>query len=325
MPILAVAQTSVIPGLIQTPTITLFPQYPAPFETVTARVSMANEDISSTEIAWILDGKPVAEGIGKDTHTWSVGDIGTPQTLSVIMRNTQGDTTGAQARITPVRVSVAWEARTYTPLLYKGRALYSAGSRIVVEARVEARDAQKKVLDQNTLTYTWRRNGSAIPEGRGRGKHTLIIDGPKFYSTDIISVEVKTPDGNTIGTGAVQIETREPLLLLYTWNPLTGISYHHAIEDSAGSVGTAQTVVAEPFFVGAPSPRDPLLLYEWRVNGSTVTTDTTRPEYLSLSSEDALNATLSLSVTHERALLQEARRTWRLRFTEERGFGLFGL
>lgn len=325
LPTLGWAQTSAIPGLVRTPTITLSPEYPAPFETVTARVSMSGEDMTSAEIAWVLDGKPVAEGVGRDTYTWSVGDIGETQTLAVIMRTAQGETTGTQARITPVRVSVAWEAQTYTPPLYKGRALFSAGSRVVVETAVEALDAQKKRTDPGTLVYTWRRNGSVIPDTQGRGRHTITIEGPKFYSTDIVSVEVRTQNGVMLGTGAVQIETKDPLLVLYTWNPLTGVSYHHAIEDSAGSAGTAQTVVAEPFFVGARSPRDPVLLYEWRINGSAITTDATRPEYLSLSSEDALNATLSLSVTHQNALLQEARHTWRLRFTEERGFGLFGL
>lgn len=195
LPAFVHAQALPIPGIAQTPTIILSPEYPAPFETVTATVRIGTDDVSSADVAWILDGTPTAEGVGRTSYSWQVGDVGDAQTLSVIVRTQGGSAEATQARINPARITVAWEAQTYTPPLYKSRALYSAGSYIVVEALPQYKDSSGTLVAPEHLVYFWRRNGSAIAAANGRGKNVLHTEGPKFYGSDIISVQVSTSDG----------------------------------------------------------------------------------------------------------------------------------
>lgn len=316
------AQALPIPGIAQNPTIVLSPQYPAPFELVTATVHIPNEELSSADIAWILDGTPADEGPGHSSYTFRVGDVGQTQTLSVIVRTPNGTPEATQARINPARISIAWEAQTYTPPLYKGRALYTAGSFIRVEAQVFFKDSTG-IVPQEQLVYSWRRNGSALVSANGLGKNIAYIEGPKFYGDDIITVQVSTINGSVVGTGAVSIETTDARAVLYTWSPVTGVQYNRAISTTEGAVGTATTVVAEPYFMSALSAESPLLIYKWLVNGRTIKTNTDTPNILSLSSEDAVSATVALSITHQTALLQEAKKRWQLQF-KEAGFGIFG-
>lgn len=323
LPAYVSAQAIPIPGVTQTPAIILSPEYPAPFESVTATVRIGSEDLSSADIAWILDGTPVAEGVGRISFSFRAGDIGAIQALSVLVRTPNGNAEAVQARVNPTRIHVAWEAQTYTPLLYKGRSLYSAGSGIVAEAHVQYIDDSGAIVAPENLIYFWRRNGSAIAGANGRGKYVLRTEGPKFYGTDILSVQVSTPQGIVVGTGAARIDTIDPRLVLYTWSPVTGPAYSAAIAQTEGSIGNATTIVAEPYFMGATSSKSPLLLYEWLVNGRALSVQESSPNFLSLSSEDATSAVISLSVTHKTALLQEAKRKWQLQFKES-GFGLFG-
>jgi hypothetical protein len=324
LPIVVHAQSLPIPGISQTPVITLSPAYPQPFDTVTAHVAIPNADVSSSDIAWLLDNKPIAEGTGTASTTFTVGDVGTLQTLSVIVRTPEGTTTAAQATINPVRITLQWEANTYTPPLYRGRALYSAGAPITVEAQVLYKDVSGTVILPNELVYNWKRNGSALQSDSGRGKSVLHTAGPKFYGEDIISVDIRTKQGISIGTAATRVETTDPVLDLYLWSPVTGPAYGSAVSNTEGSVGNATTVVAEPYFMSAPTAKSPLLIYSWLVNGRAVTVQPDAPQFLSLSSEDAVSATIALSVTHRTELLQEAKQKWQLRF-KNGGFGLFGL
>lgn len=323
LPAAAQAQALPIPGISQTPVITLSPAYPAPFDTVTAQVTVPNADISSSDIAWLLDNKPITEGVGTASTTFAVGDVGTAQTLSVIVRTPEGATVAAQALLNPVRISLQWEAQTYTPPFYKGRALYTAGAYVTVEAQVLYKDPSGTLIPSTELVYNWRRNGSALQSDSGRGKSVVRTVGPKFYGEDIVSVEVRTKQGIVVGTAATRIETKDPVLDAYVWSPVTGIAYGTAVSNTDGSVGNATTIVAEPYFMSAPSAKSPLLIYTWLVNGRAVTVQPDTPQFLSLSSEDAVSATVSLSVTHQTALLQEAKQKWQLRF-KDGGFGIFG-
>mgnify|MGYP007100934271 FL=1 len=298
-------------------TINLTPQHPRPHQTVEATVRSGNVDVSSATIVWLINDELLQQESGGTSFIFETPAEGQMQQLTVLVKTIDGQVLSDTVAIRPASVTLLWEARTWTPPFYKSRALYTPGSTIVVEARASIEGSDGRKYEPNELLYTWRRNDSVLGNQSGLGKSTLIIEGPKFFSDDVMSVEVSTPDRSIIATSAALIETRDPLVLLYEEDPLLGVVYNRSVENDHVFRATQQiSLVAAPFYMDARKLNDRSLTYEWQVQGRKIETNANRPSYVTLSftTADDFSANASVSVEHISHLLQAATGNWLFHF-----------
>ena len=118
-----------------TSSMTLYPEYPKPYTTVTVKYESYSFDMDRALITWSIGGKEVLSGIGELVLKVPLGGEGSITRVSVVVRPNEGGTVRDQILITPAFVSLIWEASdTYVPPLYKGKALPSEGGLVRVVA-----------------------------------------------------------------------------------------------------------------------------------------------------------------------------------------------
>ncbi len=307
--------------------ITLTPAQPAPNEEVVATVSSLDEDVRSADIIWVLNDEVIAEGIGLVQTSFVAGALGDQSELAVFIRTTDGTVLNNSVTVQPAVVSVSWEADTYTPPFYRGRARYTSGSTIRAQAFVHAESADGERLAADELLYTWRRDTTVLGNQSGRGVDGIALTGPKFLGTYILSVEVTTADGRVLGTAGARISTDEPDIVLYEYDPLTGIQYHTAIGAAHTFTGASQTQIsAVPYYMAAQRASDAVLLYDWRINSASVLGDEANPALLTLQldADEDVTTYASLSIDHNDHLLQSVQAQWQFTFEADARRTLFG-
>lgn len=307
--------------------IVLSPEHPQPGQLVTATVSSASENARAATVVWLLNDEIRQQEAGGDTFTFTAGNLGESQTLSVLVKAPSGQVLTETITIAPAEVTLLWEADTYTPPFYKGRSLYSSGSLIRAEAIPNFLNDEGDPYDPSELIYTWSKNGTVLGRASGVASNSLRTEGPKFFGDYILSVEVTTPDGVQTAQSAALIETTEPVIKLYERSPLTGTQYHNGIDAGYDFSGPSQfEVQAEPYFMDIIHPNDEFIKYGWRVSGTEVFPNNESPSILTikLSPEDSLSASLEIVVDHSLHLLQAGEANFGISFEGASRNSLFG-
>ncbi len=322
--VVAVSMTDINPTTV---TITLTPASPKPHTTVTATVHSNNVNVQTAEIAWMLDGEPLAAGTGVSEASFALGAVGTEYALSVAVRTDDGAILVDSITVRPASVYLAWEGDTWTPPLFLGRALYSTGSSVRLEAFAQIADANGALVPPEQLLYTWRRGTTILTTLSGVGKKSIVVDGPKFLGSDVYSVDVATPDDAVHAIAGALIATSEPHITLYEDDPSLGVRTERAVAAEYETPGSSIAVRAFPYYADATSPDSAELFYSWRVGTNDIDTSDDEPSRVVLATDErgGLSAQVSLVIDHAYHLLQSATSELRIRFGSiGGGASLFG-
>lgn len=213
----------------------------------------------------------------------------------------------------PATVDILWESDSYTPPLYPGKALASAGSRVRLLAIARLERPGGGFYDPNDLVYTWRLDGGTLKNASGRGKSSASIAAPGLFASYAITLEVTTSDGRVSGRGEVRIQSVEPHLVLYRAHPLLGVEYWKALPATTFVDESEATFAAVPYFAPAASAR--ALTFAWQVNGRAIASDTEEPHTVTLSSNTpGTRALLNLALTNPANILTSADGAWSITF-----------
>lgn len=328
-PFLAVSNAQTVDPLAGVElSINLSPEFPQANKSVNATVSSLSENVRNATIVWLLDNEIKQQEDGGVNFEFLTGAIGSSQRLSVLVKTTNGQVFSKTVTVRPAEVTLLWEAQTYTPPFYEGRSLYSAGSKIRMEAIPYFINPKGGKYSESELIYTWSRNGTVLGSLSGIGASILIIEGPKFFGKDIVSVTVSTQDATQSARSSSLIETFDPEVLLYEIHPLYGVQYSNVIDENYNSVDSSQIEVqATPYFMDTEKENDQSLLYQWRVNEVDISNTMEDPSKLTiqLSSEDAVTTSIRIVIDHTRHLLQTAKGVFTISFEGSARNSLFGL
>lgn len=309
-----------LPGTGAALSMTLSPAYPSPGETVTLTLSSPVYDLSRASVTWNSGGKVLESGAGVTSATVVAGKLG-EKTLVTADVSVEGTEDSAQILIMPTAVDLLWEADTYTPPFYGGRALPSAGSRVRLQAIPYLPKPGGGFYGANELSYIWKQNGSTLSSISSKGKSSAVIAAPDLFGNYTISVEALSPDGTTSGAARARIVSVEPDIRLYRDHPLFGVEYFDALGPNVFLDDSEMTFAAIPYFSAARNPRENRLVYAWRINGKSITADGKQPNEITISAggEGGL-ARIELSFTDAKNFLTEANGAWAVTFT--RGGGI---
>ena len=217
----------------------------------------------------------------------------------------------AQVNVTtefvPTNTTLVWEAESYTPPFYKGKALYPTGGTVHVVAF-----PPEGVGNPETLTYTWKFDGEVQGDLSGVGRQTFVWSGGLFSGSPLIVVEVSSAAG-THGVGATRIPETNPGILLYQDAPLVGILFNTAF---TAHPSNEIAVEAYPLFFSTQTRNEQPLRYTWFAGNTALQNPLDTPARIVVRTENPGTTTLSVRVENDNNLLESARGEMTIRLTE---------
>jgi len=271
-PLLVLAQFN-IPGITDRISLSVIPETPTAFETTTITAISYNLDLSRARISWYVNGALADSGIGKKTFAFTTGDVGETTTIRVVMDSMEGIHTERIYAITPSNVELAWEALTYTPPFYKGKALFTTQSGIRIVALPDFRDDSGAYIPPESLIYQWKINNKPQSDQSGYGKSTLTLpETSVLESTFTVEVDVSDISNTSHTVKSLALQSTQPFMRIYTIDPLIGLDLGHSVKAPFSFEDKEVVFYAVPYFYSTPTASDYSMNYAWYINGTKTLT-----------------------------------------------------
>ena len=281
----------------------LSPEFPEPNQVVTVTAQSFSFDPDATFLSWTYNGKNVASGKGLTSYSFNTGPAGSLHRLSVTAN--AKDTTFSDTLV--FRVSdmfLAWEAQTYTPPGYRGRALPTSGALVRVYAFPEIFVSAAQTANPDNLIYQWTLDDTDARDQSGRGRKSFsfqVANGKGV--THRVSVIVTNEDKSTSAFAKVDVRVEDPQILFYEDKTLEGPRYERASTQFSVAGGEEVRVRVEPYFFLAGFIDE--LSYQWRINGQSLQ-DASQPRQFLFRTEQESRGThhATLTIEHPSQLFQ---------------------
>lgn len=280
------------------------PRTPGENQDVTVNIESYAVNLNSANIIWYVNKEVQKEGIAEKILTLRTGNFGQKMTIDIIILTAAGEKINKQLVIAPAEIDVLWEAQTYTPPFYKGKALPSFKSLVRVTA----------IPRYNSLTsnpseyyYKWTYNRTQNV-GAALGKNSVVVPAGWSDSQIPIALETNLPGVEWSGIQNANIHGAEAKVLFYEQAPLLGTQFEHALTKGSTGAGNEFVIRAVPYFFSTDNYQNNQLIYTWKVNGNNaipgsdpITLTLTKP------GKKAEAYTVSLRVQNPNRILQEGR------------------
>lgn len=247
--------------------VTLSPENPGANEDVTATLQSFSLDLDRSQISWYINDEEKTSGPAIKFFKFRMGPSGTEVRLTV--RVDAGDDLTAEKTLVmnPANVDLVYEAQTYVPPLYRGKAPPTQGSIVRITAMPSFIDGNGNKIPQESLIYEWQKNFSKDFGASGRGKDIFLVTMPTGLSSTNIKVRVSDSSGVLVAENKLSLSPTTPDVRFYEEHPLLGTRYERALGRAISMRSTELSLRAEPFGLyvsGAP------LFYSWSIDGSGV-------------------------------------------------------
>ncbi len=302
-----------IPGALQNELgFELIPSYPAPYQNVYINLSLYTNDLNSAKIVWLKDGKVDQEGIGLTRYSFRTGKVGEEIRIEVVIVLNNGVSFNKNFTINPASVDIAWEADSYTPPFYQGKALHPRQGRFKLVATPEFYKNNKRIAPEN-LVYNWSLGEDALEGQSGYGKKTVIVDGNLLGDTERIYLLVTDPNNNISAESYLDITPTEPEILFYENNSYYGYLSDNALTKTIDLSSSEIQIVLEPYFI----TRDGNLLeYKWRLNGRNASElNNSRSAVFRKPEGEEGESLIRVNINNLQKILQFADESLKIRFT----------
>ncbi len=256
-------------NIVQSMEITTSPINPKPHDKVSATITNYSTDLDRADISWYENGVLKERGMGKTNFTFTIGGFGISTTIEAVVNTVEGFTVKKKKMITPEEIDIMWEADTYTPPFYKGKALLSVKSKIKLIAMPNFYSDGKKISSKN-LIYIWRKNSTMVQKNSGYGKNIFYDESPVLYDERKMSVEVSSFDKSITAYKAINLVSGIPEILFYKNDPLEGVLYRKAIQGRYELSGEELSLRAEPYFFSKEDKDIGNLVYKWYINDNKI-------------------------------------------------------
>ncbi|MDP6388186.1 MAG: hypothetical protein QGG63_02850, partial [Candidatus Pacebacteria bacterium] len=225
------------------------PENPRPGDVVTVSIKSFSVDLDRADsIIWLVNDEIISRGVGIKQMHFQAGKLGSRSVIDVVARGTSLGTVSESITIRPTEVDLIWEAKTYTPPFYKGKALPSSSAEITVTAIPQFVTSNGNKLKSSELIFTWKKGRKVLGNDSGRGKDTLKITGPKIFRSTLIQVKVESLGRTLAGKGFAQVFAVAPRIVFYENDIILGMKYGNAIGRNFTLTNEEITVTAHPYF-----------------------------------------------------------------------------
>ena len=284
------------------------PPLPSANENVYAEVESFSFDLNSSEIIWALDGVIKDKGVGKKSFLFKTGDIGSVSLIKAIIKTKDGKTIEKTLVVRPAGVDLVWEADSYVPPFYKGKALYGYQGLITVIAVPNIIGSNGVKINPNNLTYKWIKDSKVLGGVSGYGKNKFSFSQSVLSHSPEIEVEVMSSDKKIKASGSIVLEPIEPKVVIYENNPLYGIIYEKALEGEFKLNGSEITLTAMPYFFSKDDAGGQKIKYDWNMNGRNINSNQNAKQTTFRNAQNTKGSTrISVDLQNDNRELQSAR------------------
>lgn len=299
-------------------TVEINPEVPLPNSTVNIEIESFVIDLNRSNISWILDGTVVQQAIGDKDFQFVTGPVGTQHTLTLQIQTLEGQTVTRDILINPGQVDLLWEALdSYTPTLYRGKALNAHESGVEVLAMPYFLDQSGNQINPRGLIYTWTVNKKVQQSASGPGRDTFVFAGPSLYRDALVTVDVESVDRVYIGRRSLNLKAQSPKILFYINEPLRGLLTAYPITNTLDLVRDEMIVRAVPYFFSSVEDIQ-VSRFNWKIDGRNLVTTGDRKEInLRKPQTGSGRSNITLEINQTEKILQFAQGSFTALFTEK--------
>lgn len=305
-PFVSSAQSILPPGYEEEVILKMNPEIPAPKENVSIRVENYSTDLNKSLIIWRLNGINQKQEVGLINYSFVAPEAGRQTTVEVEIQKPNGaGTLKKSLKIAPAGLDLVYEAQTYTPPLYKGRALFSHQSNVIVAAIPDFVENGIKLSKEN-IVYTWEKNDQVIQSISGLGKDSVNFQGDLISRPFTVSVTAQSPNSNIKAKRRITINPINPNVVIYENNPLYGNIFEKALNTAFNFDREELGITAIPYFFSSNKKDTSSLKYNWFENGKQISNDSFGSfiNYTNIGREKSGVSNLSVSVSNTDKILQ---------------------
>lgn len=257
----AYAQTATVQPL----TLTISPDTPQPYETVTVTPDSTLFDPATARFTISVNGTVVASG---GVQSVPVTVAGPGESTTITAKAVVGsDTYTKQVVIRPSDVALVVEPISSTHPFYLGGSLTAPEGRVRIIAIPDLRTSPNARINAASLIYTWKWGDQVLAAQSGVGRSVLTATAPVRYRDAQISVSVSNQEQTLVAAAATVISPVDPIVRIYHADPLMGPDFDHALAGSFAMNGEEDAFRGVAYFFGsAPS-------LSWAINSQPASSD----------------------------------------------------
>lgn len=295
-------------------TISVNPQYPRPYETITITPGSTLLTLAEDSVVVSVNGTVISNGSGGRSVTYRVGGPGSAAVIKVTAIES-GTTYTDSLTVTPADVALITEALSSSHPLYAGASLPAPEGKIRIVALPDLRTSKGARIPASSLSYTWKVGDRLLTEQSGIGRSVLIANAPVRYRDASVSVVVSTSDESVVANAVTTVTPTGPLAYAYRDDPLLGPDFANAILAPFTMSDEEETFRAVAYhFAGAPT-------YTWTLNGASASSE--RDITVRTSKGSSGNAALAVEAVGQGT--EVANTSFTVNFSAAKSIGIFGL
>jgi hypothetical protein len=247
--------------------VEIIPSYPRPNEMVSIKLTLYTDDLNSADIAWYQNDSLVLSGKGKVSYSFKTGSIGQETKIDIRVSLLSGASFSKTFTLNPAGVDLVWEANSYVPPFYKGKALHPRQGSLKIVAMPEFVKNGRRIAPEN-LIYEWSNGVDVYQNQNGYGKNVLILNGSILGKTESIEVLVTDPINNLVAHDLIDIAPVDPEIVFYENDPYYGHIFDSALTGNFSLKSDEAQILVAPYYF--TKEMGGLLTYEWQLNGTSI-------------------------------------------------------
>ncbi len=271
-------------GVVEQVTVTMLPSMPKPGQAVSIRVDSYSSNLNKAYVTWTNNGEVFAEGTGVVAVTFFAPKAGQKSDIVMTAQKPEGGTVTKKVTVAPADLDLTYEAETYTPPFFQGRAEFTNSSRVRVVAIPKFINPETGIeIPASDLVYTWRIDGTVAQEISGYGRYFADLTG-KLVSRGLnVEVDVEAIESPLQARAKILVKDSQPDIAVYEDHPLYGVIFERAV-DAESSYPVAEnevSLLAVPYSMDIAGINDPRATFSWLTEqgkGPAAPVVTFRPE-----------------------------------------------
>lgn len=211
-------------------------------------------------------------------------------------------------------VDLLWQAETYTPPFYEGRALWSSESHITFVAIPHISGT-----DPSSLYYRWSQDGTVLGSSSGINKRSLSFSDSVLSLRTEVRVDIMPGIGKgVLASASVSLKPIVPRVIVLEKHPLYGLMFHRPVGSSFDLVSDEVTFSAIPLFAAVSARTVPALSYTWTTNNGDIRNGNTVTYRVPKNASGS--SSIRLRTTNTRVLSQPQEKSFTVQFDNENDF-----
>lgn len=311
--------TSKFPQVKEELVTEISPEVPKPGDEVTINTNLYGDiNLNTTLITWKINGVIQLRGIGKKDFTFTMGDTGKLTTVDFEAFPPNAPLITKSFQFAPVDVDILWQANTYTPPFYKGKALFTPESNVTFIALPNIIIGGKKV-DPSEVVYKWKIDRTVDGEKSGFGKNSYDYTGEIILKPVLIQAEVYAASNQTYkGINGFQLSHVFPQALVYEDSPIYGILFNKALRNQYTAKNDEVELSLIPFFFST-NGKNESVTYKWNLNTSGLAIPNYQNSAIFRRKDDKKgSAGVTVTIGNPSKILQKASAGLELLFNEKK-------